>query len=281
MSLSIASLNSGSNANCYYVAGSDEAVLIDAGLSCRETEKRMKRLGLSMHKVKAIFVSHEHTDHISGIPGILKKWSIPVYITERTLQNAAGLRISSELQSGFDAGTPVNIGMLSVTPFRKTHDAADPHSFIISCKGITIGVFTDIGFACSNVINHFRQCHAAFLEANYDTDMLMNGNYPFHLKKRISNGQGHLSNAEALKLFLDNRPPFMSHLFLSHLSKNNNTPETAEALFAPHAGKTHVTVASRYNETALYVIDGSVKEKNMSIKKTAPASVPVQLNLFD
>jgi phosphoribosyl 1,2-cyclic phosphodiesterase len=138
MSLSIASLNSGSNANCYYVANKNEAVLIDAGLSLRETEKRMAQLGLAMEKVKAIFISHEHSDHITGLPAISKKYQIPVYITEATYKNC-NLPVEEHLLTDFEGATPIAIDGLTVTPFRKHHDAADPYSFIISSNGVNAG----------------------------------------------------------------------------------------------------------------------------------------------
>jgi phosphoribosyl 1,2-cyclic phosphodiesterase len=245
MSLSIASLNSGSNGNCYYVGNESEAVLIDVGISCREVEKRLKRLSLSIKNVKAIFVTHEHGDHIHGVPALSKKHQIPVYITPATLNNS-GLRIAAELVQSFTPYTSVSIGNLTVTGFPKYHDATDPHSFIISNRTVKVGVFTDIGFVCQHVIHHFQQCHAAFLEANYDSTMLDSWSYPLALKNRIRNGQGHLSNQEALQLFVENRPPFMSHLILSHLSKNNNKPEIVEELFQANATSTEIIVASRY-----------------------------------
>ena len=174
MSLFITSLNSGSNGNCYYIGNEHEAILVDAGISCRETERRMLRLGLSMSKVRAIFVSHEHSDHINGIPVLAKKYKLPVYITPSTLQRC-GLMLDEDLIIPFDPFHPINIGDLCITAFPKLHDAIHPHSFIITCRGIKVGVFTDIGFACQNVIDNFSQCHAAFLEANYDDEMLDNG----------------------------------------------------------------------------------------------------------
>lgn len=275
MCLYIASLNSGSNGNCYYIGNDNEAVLIDAGISCRETEKRMKRLALSMNKVKAIFVSHEHSDHISGIPVLSKKFQLPVYITSNTLK-FSGLIIEQHLINSFCAYQTVDVGELSITPFPKFHDACDPHSFVVSCNETRIGIFTDIGIACEHVIKHFKQCHAAFLESNYDEEMLATGRYPYHLKKRIQSSDGHLSNDDALQLFITHRPSGMSHLILSHLSKNNNRAELVEDLFNKHAGATKIVVASRYCETEVYSIN-NVREVHSEIK---PKQKHLQLSMF-
>jgi phosphoribosyl 1,2-cyclic phosphodiesterase len=253
MSLKIASLNSGSNGNCYYIGNNNEAVLIDAGLSCRETEKRMRQLGLSMNKVKGIFISHEHSDHIKALPVLAEKYNIPVHITENTLKKG-GIKFKKQLINDFIAYEPVLVGGFSVTAFPKHHDAIDPHSFMISFSGINVGVFTDIGNSCANVINHFSQCHAAFLETNYDESLLENGRYPTHLKNRIRGGKGHLSNKQALEIFNKHRPVFMSHLVLSHLSEDNNRPELVKQLFDEHAIGVKIIVASRYEPTAIYSI---------------------------
>ncbi|WP_349313929.1 MBL fold metallo-hydrolase [Chitinophaga sp. MM2321] len=253
MSLLITSLNSGSNGNCYYIGNNSEAVLVDAGLSCRETEKRMLRLGLSMDKVKAVFISHEHIDHIRGITVITKKYRLPVYITPGTLTGGR-LVLNEQLVSSFTAYEPVQIGGLSVTAFPKLHDASEPHSFIVSNQEVNIGVFTDIGAPCEHVIRHFQQCHAAFLEANYDEQMLEQGRYPYYLKNRIRGGKGHLSNKQALEIFVNHRPAFMSHLLLSHLSQDNNNPLLVQELFDEHANGVKIVVASRYAETAVFQI---------------------------
>ncbi len=275
MSLFITSLNSGSNGNCYYVGTHTDAVLVDVGISCRETEKRMKQAGLSMKTVKAIFVSHEHGDHIKGVSTLANKYSLPVYITPLTAKN--GPILIRHLSRPFTANEPVAVGELSVTPFTKQHDAHDPHSFIIRHKEITVGVFTDIGIVCNQLTHYFKQCHAAFLESNYDEDMLENGSYPIHLKNRIRGGQGHLSNRQALELFRAHRPPFMTHLLLSHLSKENNSPQLAEQLFLPHANGTSIIVASRYQATRLLTIEATTS-KTDSTGKTYIR--PVQLDLF-
>lgn len=253
MSLVITSLNSGSNGNCYYIGNENEAVLIDAGISCRETERRMVRLGLSMQKVKAIFISHEHSDHIRGINVLAKKHQIPVYITTKTLLSSRLSLVHSPVIS-FNAFEPIRVGNLLVTGFPKLHDASDPHSFIISDDKVKVGVFTDIGVACEHVVSHFKQCNAAFLEANYDEELLENGNYPYFLKNRIRGGNGHLSNTQALELFKYHKPAYMSHLILGHLSKSNNCPDLVHELFHKHAEGIEVVVASRFEETSLYTI---------------------------
>ena len=275
MSLFIASLNSGSNGNCYYVGNAQEAVLVDAGISCLETEKRMKRLGLALSNVKAIFISHEHSDHIRGVEVLSRKYQLPVYISHKT-HLYSRLQLETHLQKPFQSEETVQIGNLQIKAFLKRHDAADPHSFVVSCSNISVGVFTDIGSACQNVIRHFKQCHAVFMEANYDDEMLLKSRYPHHLKNRIRGGRGHLSNAQALQVFTDHRAVFMSHLLLSHLSKDNNCPDLVQQLFSAEACGRAIIVASRYHESRVYHIDGKFKAtttcKNMA--------EPVQLSLF-
>lgn len=275
MALYVSSLNSGSNGNCYYIGNGDEAVLIDGGISCRETVKRMRRLGLSPKRLKAIFVSHEHGDHIHGVPVLSKKFDLPVYITDTTRENGR-VQIKEHLLRPFRAYEPVTVGNLSVTAFPKFHDASDPHSFVVEGYGVRVGVFTDIGKCCEHVINNFKQCHAVFLEANYDEDMLEHGGYPFHLKRRIRGGLGHLSNNQALNLFLQHRPDFMSHIFLSHLSRENNSPNLVRTLFKRYAGNTQVVVAGREKETRVYQIR-NVRRPHIAPQ---PSQTGVQLGLF-
>ena len=274
MSLFITALASGSNGNCYYVGNEREAVLVDVGICCREVEKRMRRLGLSMAKVKAVFVSHEHSDHIKVLRVLAKKYTLPVFITKPTLQNGR-LFLDKHLIVSYTAKEPITIGELLITAFPKLHDAADPYSFVVSCRGINVGVFTDIGTACENLVHHFSTCHAAFLESNYDEHMLEVGGYPYYLKKRISGENGHLSNKQALELFTSHRPAYMSHLFLSHLSKNNNCPKLVGELFNSYAGNVKIVVASREQETAVFKIE-SMREEN----KKPLYNLGLQMQLF-
>jgi len=279
MSLQIASLNSGSNANCYYIGNKAEAVLIDAGLSCRETDKRMKRLGLDIRSVKAIFISHEHSDHISGLQVLSKKYKLPVYITQNTLRNS-NLEIEKSLTFSFIHSKPVSIGDLSIIPFIKSHDANDPHSFIVSNNKVHIGVITDIGYACKHVIKHFKLCNAVFLESNYCEQMLENGSYPLHLKRRISSNKGHLSNDQALELFLKHRPESLQLLILSHLSQNNNHPDIVNKLFTQYAGGVKVVIASRHKESELFSIESNPQLRPIRIIKKLKIN-KAQLSLFD
>lgn len=270
--LYITSLNSGSNGNCFYLGNDTDAVLVDAGLSCKETERRMEGAGLSMQRVRAVFISHEHTDHIKGLMSLVNKYRLPVYASRATFEACLKTGMTSPAIH-FAAGLPVAIGSMTITAFRKHHDACEPHSFIVENEGVCAGVFTDIGRCCGELKKYFSLCHAAFLEANYDDEMLENGRYPYFLKKRIRGGQGHLSNKEALDIFTKYRSRHLSHLLLSHLSADNNCPELVMRTFVPHAGRTKLVIAGRYAATPVYYITSSataVREKK----------IPVQMQLW-
>jgi phosphoribosyl 1,2-cyclic phosphodiesterase len=279
MSVYITSLNSGSNGNCYYVGNDEEAVLVDVGISCKEVEARLKKMGLSLSNVKAIFVSHEHSDHVRGIPVLAAKYGLPVYITPSTLRNCR-FRLEKRLIHNFQANIPVTIGNLTVTAFPKFHDAIDPYSFVVANGHLRVGVFTDIGAPCQNLAYHFQQCHAAFLESNYDEELLEKGKYPYYLKNRIRSGHGHLSNKQALAFFKAHRPAYMSHLILSHLSNENNCPKLVYDLFSAHANDIEIIVASRFEATPIYTITASPGEVVTSTFNLPPEPAITQMTLF-
>ncbi len=233
----------------------------------------MNRCGLDMHKVKAVFVSHEHSDHIKGVERLALKYQLPVYISTATWRHSGIRSLPETLIRHFGPHQEVAVGDISVLPFPKHHDAVDPYSFLIRTHGTTVGVITDIGNVCTEVYNAFGQCNAVFLEANYDELMLEQGRYPYMLKKRIRGGKGHLSNTEALKLFQTAAKPHLTHLFLAHLSRDNNDPELVLRLFESCATATKIVVASRDRETAVYQIAAT------KVTIARPAS-PVQLQLF-
>ncbi|MET4082873.1 phosphoribosyl 1,2-cyclic phosphodiesterase [Pedobacter sp. UYP30] len=273
MGLYFSSLNSGSNGNCYYVGNGNEAILVDVGISCKEIEKRMARQGLDLGTLKAIFISHEHSDHIKGLEVFAKKHKLPVYISKKTLQHSK-LSLHGVDVCFLDGKHQFRIGKLQISAFSKIHDAADPYSFVVEHKNFKVGVFTDLGKVCSNLIAHFKECNAVFLEANYDTEMLQNGNYPFFLKQRIMGGRGHLSNVEALELYCQHRPKFMSHVLLCHLSQQNNDPNFVRALFCKISNVVMVEIASRTVETPVYFVGDLPKQES------AKHIQPEQLQLF-
>ena len=229
-----------------------------------------------MNRLKAIFISHEHSDHINGVHKLSKKHKLPVYITKSTLQNG-NLILNKELVKPFNAFEPIHIGKLKITAFPKFHDAIDPHSFIVSSDIVNVGIFTDIGQTCDHLIKHFAQCHAAFLESNYDEELLEAGKYPVGLKNRIRDGRGHLSNTQALELFKQYKSPQLSHLLLSHLSKNNNSPKIVSDLFTKYAGNTEIIIAPRNEETQLYHIRPT---QSFKLAKTITKGSQLQLSLF-
>jgi phosphoribosyl 1,2-cyclic phosphodiesterase len=267
MNLFYASINSGSNGNCYYVGNENNAVLVDAGIHLREIEKRMQRIRLDLNKVRAVFVTHEHSDHIRGLSSLASKYNIPVYLTQGTFRKLSDDLKKVTYRYILDEN-PIIIEDLLIHPFKKIHDAAAPVSFVVEFQKTKVGVITDIGRACENVIKHFGKCHASFLEANYDRNMLLNGRYPAQLKERIMGGEGHISNHEALDLFLNHRGNHLSHLILSHLSEENNDSEEVYNLFWPHANGVRINVASRYSESKLYVINKKKKPVAEEIKET-------------
>ena len=278
MSFFFVSINSGSNGNAYYVGTMDEGVLIDAGISCRETEKRMARLGIQMQAIKALFISHEHADHISGIPALSKKYELPVYLSKGSL-NGLPLPLPEGASRILVHGDQTNEAGMTITSFTKWHDANEPLSFVITRKDIHVGIFTDIGEACSNLRHYSKQCHAMLLESNYCDDMLEKGRYTANLKKRIRGKEGHLSNDKALELYLASKTPHLKHLVLGHLSQNNNTMEKVIATFSPHVTSHNLQIASRYKESAIFQLDNCTPFPLKPIPK--PPIPPFQGRLFD
>ncbi|MBD1432028.1 MBL fold metallo-hydrolase [Sphingobacterium sp. DN00404] len=244
-------LASGSNGNCYYVANAEDAVLIDVGINAKHLELRMANLGIAPATIKAIFITHEHTDHIRGLAVFCKRYQIPVYMTSGSYRGAR-LLLPENLTHIIRRDQRVEIGSLTVCGVPKYHDAQEPCSFLISNGKINIGVLTDIGRICDNVKHVIQQADVLLLETNYDEELLHSGNYPFFLKSRIQNGWGHLSNHIALETFLAYRTSRLRHLILGHLSGQNNNVELVHRTFAPHCGQIKLSIATRHQETELF-----------------------------
>jgi phosphoribosyl 1,2-cyclic phosphodiesterase len=252
--LEICAIASGSNGNCYYIGNKKDAVLIDAGISCKQILFRMKEKKLDPVKIKAVFISHEHSDHMRGARVLAKRLNVPVFVTAKTYY-ASYKNLRPDYPKFFEPDSEINIGEFSVFPFLKNHDAAEPCSFRVEYAGKNIGVFTDIGEPCENVLSHIEKCHVLFLETNYDEQMLWDGNYPYFLKQRIASEYGHLSNRQAFQLLLNHAGEHLKCVFLSHLSKENNSPEIAFNEIKPLESRFQVRLTSRVEASEVLRIE--------------------------
>lgn len=248
--IEICALASGSNGNCYYIGNERDAVLVDAGISAKQILIRLSDAGLDASKIRGIFITHEHTDHVSGARVLSKRLQVPVWYSQGTL-DALRETERPELSKILVPGKEVSVNSFKIHPFSKNHDAAEPCSFRVEHDGWHVGVFTDIGEACQQVKNHLRKCHALFLETNYDEKMLWEGSYPYILKRRVASSVGHLSNDQAFELLRDHAGPELVHVFLSHLSGENNRPELAEARFESLTDRFNVKLTSRHTYSEL------------------------------
>ncbi len=257
--VALCAIASGSNGNCYYIGNHHDAILIDAGISARQTIARMKQRQLDPLRIKAVFISHEHSDHASGAYAIGKRLKIPVYLTSSTYL-AMFVHHRPLSPRFFKPGNNITVGSFNIYPFLKRHDAAEPCSFRIEYGGLHIGVFTDIGSVNESVMQHFRECHAIFLETNYDEQMLWNGRYPFLLKQRIASDQGHLSNDQAFELLKNHSGSHLRKIFLSHLSAENNTPEIALKRFSELADRFSFHLTSRYGTSEVIYLGDRIEQ---------------------
>lgn len=225
--LALCMLASGSKGNAIYISSGASSVLIDAGLSGIEIERRLSSRGLCPGDLDAIVVSHEHGDHIQGVGALSRRFHLPVYVNQKTRSAAAGqLGKIFDLRE-FECGMPFMIENLKVHPFSISHDAKDPAGFIIHRNGARIGIATDLGVATAMVKEHLKKCDILVLEANHDPGMLLDGPYPWPLKQRVRGRTGHLSNEESRLLLEEVRHSRLKHVILAHISKTNNTPERA------------------------------------------------------
>lgn len=249
--IEVCALASGSNGNCYYVGNESEAILFDAGINCKHILLRMEEKGLEPEKVKAVFISHEHIDHVRGARIFCNRFNVPAFFTPGTFYHlSSGNR--PRMYRFIKINSSIGLGAFEVFSFAKNHDASEPCSFRVVAGGHQIGIMTDIGSPSELLINHMRLCNILFMEANYDEEMLWGGRYPWPLKKRIASNMGHLSNLQSLELVSKYADGNLHTLFLSHLSGENNTPETAFEAFSPLHNKYKIIVTSRYAATDIY-----------------------------
>lgn len=236
MAVSVSLLASGSRGNSAVVASSTTRILVDAGLSCRETFKRMRALGERPEQFSAILITHEHSDHVAGLQRLASKLNVPVFLTEPTrhawnksMRDEEGKTPELRKVEHFAAGRSFQVGDIAVTPFTIPHDATDPVGFTFRTEGVKIGFATDLGYMPVSVRDHLRGCDVLVMESNHDVEMLRAGPYPWPVKQRVMSRVGHLSNDALADFFANDYDGFASYVVLAHLSEQNNHPEIARA----------------------------------------------------
>jgi phosphoribosyl 1,2-cyclic phosphodiesterase len=237
ISFRISILASGSSGNATLLETECTTLLIDAGLGRREMWRRFQALGQQLpQRVDAILISHEHSDHSSGLGQMQRQWDCPAYLTEPThreilkmLADSAGPAKKLEHVKYVRAGERFEIGDIEITPFAIPHDAADPVGYAFRANGTKVAIVTDLGYLPELVKHHLREADFLILESNHDLDMLKVGPYPWYIKQRVMSRTGHLSNT-VVSEFLADAEVFDArarHLVLAHLSEQNNTPDLA------------------------------------------------------
>ena len=230
--LCICMLASGSKGNAIYVASGQTAVLIDAGLSGIQIERRMQQQGLCPENLDALVVSHEHNDHVTGVGVLARRYNLPVYINDGTREAAARHLGRIDAFCPFSCGTRFAVNDLVFRPFSISHDAAEPAGFTVENKAGKIGIATDLGMATAIVRHHLQGCDLLVLEANHDVPMLEQGPYPWPTKQRVKGRTGHLSNEAARDLLMEVIHDRLKNVILAHISQTNNTPEKALSVVA-------------------------------------------------
>jgi phosphoribosyl 1,2-cyclic phosphodiesterase len=234
MGVSVSVLASGSRGNSAIVQSSSTRILVDAGISCRETFKRMKAIGDDPLSLSAIVITHEHSDHVYGLLVLARKLNVPVFMTGATHQawvqsvrDATGEPPDTERIEFFSSGRGFQIGDIEIKPFTIPHDAVDPVGFTFRAEGVKIGFATDLGYVPPSVRDHLRSCDVLVLESNHDLEMLRIGPYPWSVKQRVMSRVGHLSNAALADFFASDYDGSAAYIVLAHLSEQNNHPELA------------------------------------------------------
>ncbi len=238
MTLRFASIGSGSKGNCLVAEVGSTRVLLDCGLSPRETERRLARIGLAPSDLAGILVTHEHDDHAGQAYPFAAQHRLPVWLTHGTQAALAESgKVAGDVETRtIDGRTAFAIGGIEVRPYTVPHDAREPVQFVLSDGAFRLGVLTDIGASTAHVEATLSGCHALVLECNHDYDMLWGGDYPKWLKQRISGPFGHLSNAASEKLLAALDRSRLKHVLAAHLSQQNNRPALAREALARAMG---------------------------------------------
>lgn len=232
--LRFASLGSGSRGNATLVEAGGTCVMVDCGFSVAEAKRRLARLGKTPQDIRAILVTHEHSDHIGGVAAFARRFGTPVWMTAGT----SVMHAASELPSldWFDGHSDFAIDDLHVTPFPVPHDAREPCQFVFGDGAVHLGLLTDTGTITAHIRAQLDRCEALLLECNHDAALLAAGPYPPSLKRRVGGRLGHLSNAQAAELLAALDTTRLTHLVAAHISEKNNRPDLARAALAGALG---------------------------------------------
>ncbi|MDK9707484.1 MAG: MBL fold metallo-hydrolase [Desulforhopalus sp.] len=262
MTVRFSILGSGSRGNSVYIESGRTGILVDAGFSGKEMQSRLHKIGRDLHDVQAIFLTHEHNDHIGGVGVLSRKYRIPAYANPGTF--AAGEarlgRLFSRME--FETGSEVAIGDLLVRSFSVSHDTADPVGFVVSDAQNSIGYCTDTGKVSHLMARRLSGCNALILEFNHNLEMLKNGPYPLPLQQRVRSSKGHLSNEDAATFLAELMGEHVHSVVLAHLSETNNTPRLAREaaqLAVREWGDTALLLALQ--DAALPLLNISEKER--------------------
>ena len=230
--LKFISFGSGSSGNCYYLSTETDALIIDAGVGLRGLRKNCKEYGVNLHNVHHLLVTHDHADHIKSVGSMSADFTLPVYATREV---HAGInrnycitkKVDHEMVGYVEKGKTVTLGDFQVTPFNVPHDSSDNVGYFIEAGGTDFCLITDAGMVTDEMKTFISRAHHLVIEANHDEDMLMMGTYPAYLKGRIRGDRGHLCNKESARLIAEHATPILKHVWLCHLSEENNHPELA------------------------------------------------------
>lgn len=251
-------LASGSSGNAALLATENTRIVVDAGLSMRELGKRMAAIGEDLKKADAILITHEHTDHVSGLPVLARSKDIraTIHMTRLTAPAIDWGEIPPQRLEAFQAGASFQIGDIEVQSFGIPHDAIDPVGYAFKAQGVRIGIATDLGYIPESVKFHLRRSNILLLEANHDIDMLKVGPYPWPVKQRVMSRVGHLSNMVMSDYLMQDLDSCTANVILGHLSELNNHPEIVRMIatqtLEARGAAAQVTIAEQKSPTAVF-----------------------------
>lgn len=252
------SFSSGSDGNCYYIGTDTCGVLVDAGISVKTIKKGLEKIGTSLQNIYAVFVTHDHYDHIASVGTLGEVYNIPVYSTQEILNGVNRCYKVTEKLYGCrhyqSKGETIEIGDMLITSFQVYHDSTDSVGYYIEQKGLpenNIVIATDLGYINSEAIPFIIKANNIVIESNYDEEMLLNGPYPLFLKQRILSQSGHLANHVTATFLAENCQEHWRNVFLCHLSNKNNTPDCVTAMLQRKFEECQIPASRRPNFVVL------------------------------